>query len=110
VQTSPASSRWGGARRLKRVFSLDLECCPRCHQGALRLIAAITSGPIIRRILSHLKLAADPRPWPRPAWSRAGSPGPRSGSLVMTRCWGLLPQVFPSRPVFFAGPEFIIDE
>jgi hypothetical protein len=62
VQTSPASWRWGGARLLKRVFSLDLECCPRCHQGALRLIAPLTSGPVMRRILSHLKLAADPPP------------------------------------------------
>jgi hypothetical protein len=62
VQTSPASSRWGWAGLLKRVFSIDLERCPRCHQGALRIIAAITSGPVIRRILSHLKLAADPAP------------------------------------------------
>ena len=60
--TGPALSRWGWARLLKRVFALDLERCPRCHQGTVCLIAAITSRPIIRRILRHLKLAADPPP------------------------------------------------
>ena len=56
----PASSRWGWARLLKRIFAIDMERCHRCHQGALRIIAAITSRPIIRRILHHLKLSADP--------------------------------------------------
>ena len=59
---SPVSSRWGWVRLLKRVFAIDLERCPTCHQGTLRIIAAITSGPIIRKILYHLKLAADPPP------------------------------------------------
>jgi len=59
---SPVSSRWGWARLLKRVFAIDLERCPTCHQGTLRIIAAIPSGPIIRQILYHLKLAADPPP------------------------------------------------
>jgi hypothetical protein len=34
--------------------------CPFCQQGALRIIAAITQGEVIRKILRHLKLAADP--------------------------------------------------
>jgi len=46
----------------KQVFALDLERCPRCHQGALRIIAAIISRPLMRRILMHLKLAAGPPP------------------------------------------------
>ena len=58
---SSVSSHWGWARLLKRVVSIDMERCPRCHQGAWRMIAATTSGPIIRRILLHLKLAAAPR-------------------------------------------------
>jgi hypothetical protein len=62
AQASPASSRFGWARLLKRVFSIDMERCPRCHLGALRTIAAITYRPIIRRILRHLQLAADPPP------------------------------------------------
>lgn len=59
---SPASSRFGWARLLKRVFNIDMERCPRCHQGTLRLIAAITELPGIRRLLTHLKLAALPPP------------------------------------------------
>jgi hypothetical protein len=58
----PVSSRWGWARLLKRVCSIALERCPRCPQGALRIIAAIPCRPVIRRILSHLKLAAAPPP------------------------------------------------
>ena len=34
--------------------------CPFCQQGTLRIIAAITHGEVIRKILRHLKLAADP--------------------------------------------------
>jgi len=45
---------------LKRVFALDMARCPFCQQGALRIIAAITQGEVIRKILRHLKLAADP--------------------------------------------------
>jgi hypothetical protein len=59
---SPASSRFGWARLLKRVFDIDMERCPRCHQGALRLIAAITEPSVIRRLLTPLKLAALPPP------------------------------------------------
>jgi hypothetical protein len=36
--------------------------CPWCQQGALRIIAAITHGEGIRKILRHLKLAVDPLP------------------------------------------------
>ena len=35
---------------------------PCCHQGALRIIAAITYRPVIRRILRPLKLTAAPLP------------------------------------------------
>jgi hypothetical protein len=62
IQGSPISSRFVRARLLKQIFALDLERCPRCHQGALRIIAAIPSGLVIRRILFDLKLAADPPP------------------------------------------------
>ena len=47
---------------LKRVFSIDMERCPRCQQGTLRIIAAMTEGHVIRKILRHLKLAVDPPP------------------------------------------------
>jgi hypothetical protein len=58
----PLASRWAWARLLKRVFALDLERCPRCPSGRLRIIAALTGWPVIRRIWCRLKLAADPPP------------------------------------------------
>jgi hypothetical protein len=56
------SPRWSWARLLKWVFALDLTTCPFCHQGALRILAAITQAEVIRKILRHLKRAADPPP------------------------------------------------
>ena len=61
-QTETASPRWGWARLLQRVFALAMARCPWCQQGALRIIAAITQGEVIRTILRHLKLAVDPPP------------------------------------------------
>jgi len=59
---TPESPRWNWARLLKRVCALDRATCPFCRQGALRMIAAITQAELIRKILRHLKLAADPPP------------------------------------------------
>jgi hypothetical protein len=56
------SPRWSWARLLKRVFALDMARCPFCQQGTLRIIAAITQGAVIRKILPHLQLTADPPP------------------------------------------------
>jgi hypothetical protein len=36
--------------------------CPFCRQGSLRIIAAITQAEVLRKMLRHLKLAADPPP------------------------------------------------
>jgi hypothetical protein len=60
--TDTGSPRWTWARLLKRVFALDMACCPWCQRGALRIIAAITHGEVIRKLLQHLKLSADPPP------------------------------------------------
>jgi hypothetical protein len=57
-----ASPHWSWARLLKRVFALDMARCSSCQQGTLRMIAAITHGEVIRKILQHLKLAVDPPP------------------------------------------------
>jgi hypothetical protein len=59
-EASTESLRWNWARLLKRVFALDMARCPWCPQGALRIIAAIMQGEVIRKILRHLKLAVDP--------------------------------------------------
>ena len=60
--TETASPCWNWARLLKRVFVVAMARCPWCQQGALRIIAAITHGEVILKILRHLKLAADPPP------------------------------------------------
>ena len=59
-EVCPTSPHWSWARLLQRVFGLDLAHCPFCPCGTLRLIAVITQGEVIRKILRHLKLAADP--------------------------------------------------
>jgi putative transposase/transposase-like zinc-binding protein len=53
---------WPWARLLGRVFDLEMTTCPLCQRGVLRLIAIITQGEVIRKILRHLKLSADPPP------------------------------------------------
>jgi hypothetical protein len=59
-EASTELPRWNWARLLKRVFALDMARCLWCPQEALRIIAAITQGGVIRKILRHLKLAVDP--------------------------------------------------
>jgi len=74
--TNTGTSSWSWARLLKRVFALDMARCPFCQQGSLRIIAAITQGEVIRKILRHLKLAADPPRSHRRVSARKPSPGP----------------------------------
>ncbi len=52
-----APARMGWARRLKRVFDIDLEHCPQCG-GDLKIIAAIEEPAVIVKILTHLGLPA----------------------------------------------------
>jgi len=61
-EASHAAPHWSWARLLKRVFALAMAICPLCRQGVLRMIAAITQAEVIRKLLRHLKLAADPPP------------------------------------------------
>jgi hypothetical protein len=61
-EACPPSPRWSWARLLQRVFDLEMATCPWCQRGALRLIAVITQGEVIRKILRHLKLSVDPPP------------------------------------------------
>jgi hypothetical protein len=68
-EAGPTSPRWSWARLLQRVFDVDMARCPLCHQGTLQLIAVITQGEAIGKILRHLKLATDPPPL-APARSR----------------------------------------
>jgi hypothetical protein len=59
-ETHTGPPYWTWARLLGRVFGLDLATCPWCQRGTLRLIAVITQGAVIHKILRHLKRAADP--------------------------------------------------
>ena len=47
---------------LKRVFAIDMERCPGCQQGTLRIIAAMMERSVIQNILRHFKQAVDPPP------------------------------------------------
>jgi hypothetical protein len=60
-QARPHRISW--ARLLKRVFDIDMQHCPNCGAGELKIIAAILERPVIEKILTHLGL--DPQPPPR---------------------------------------------
>ena len=59
------------ARRLKRVFRIEIEGCTRCG-GALKIIASIEEPQVIAKILSHLeRTAPDQYPTELPLGARA---------------------------------------
>ena len=45
------------AKRLKRVFGIDIEACARCG-GKLKVIASIEEPEAIAKILAHLQRTA----------------------------------------------------
>ena len=47
------------AQRLKRVFKIDILTCARCG-GADKVIASIEDPILIKKILEHLDLHAEP--------------------------------------------------
>jgi len=57
-------------RLLERVFDIDMQHCPNCGGGELKIIAAILQRPVIEKILSHLGL--DPQPPPKGRAREAG--------------------------------------
>ena len=52
VEVQP-SAPMSWMQRLRRVFAIDLRCCPRCGGGPVRVIAAITQPALVARILEH---------------------------------------------------------
>ena len=72
------------AKRLKRVFGIDIEACARCG-GKLKVIASIEDPTVIAKILSHLECAtAQQVQCESPLGARAPpaqSTGPRRGGL-----------------------------
>jgi hypothetical protein len=51
------------AQRLRRVFDIDITCCPRCG-APLRVLAAITDPRVITAMLTHLETRAARAPPP----------------------------------------------
>jgi len=49
------------AKRLKRVFGIEIDTCQRCG-GTLRIVASIEQPEVIAEILAHLERAAPPQP------------------------------------------------
>jgi hypothetical protein len=54
---SLAALRRGWAQLIRRVYEIDPLVCPRCR-GVMRVVAFITEGRVIRRILDHLGASA----------------------------------------------------
>jgi hypothetical protein len=67
------------ARRLKRVFGIEIERCTRCD-GKLEIIASIEEPQLIAKILSHLQRTA-PQQYPTELPQRARAP-PLQPSLL----------------------------
>jgi len=62
------------ARRLKRVFAIEIEACARCG-GKLKVIASIEEPEVIARILAHLEKSAPAQSQPElPLGARAPPP------------------------------------
>jgi hypothetical protein len=63
IDTVPAGPhRLSWARLLKRVFDIDMERCPNCAAGELKIVAAILERPVIEKLLTHLGLDLQPPP------------------------------------------------
>ena len=70
VQDQGRPHRISWARLLKRVFDIDMQHCPNCGGGELKIIAAILERPVIEKILTHPGL--DPQAPPRGRARKAG--------------------------------------
>lgn len=63
VESDPPLAPLSGAERLKRVFKIDIELCPKCG-GKLHAIAAITQPDVIQMIMDHVHRQQAPRRQP----------------------------------------------
>ena len=57
----PSVPRLPWAELLERVFAIDALTCPWCG-GPRKLIALLTDGLVVRKILEHLNLPTEPLP------------------------------------------------
>ncbi|MBL0296081.1 MAG: hypothetical protein IPQ21_02510 [Betaproteobacteria bacterium] len=72
AQARPQRISW--ARLLKRVFDIDMQHCPNCGGGELRIIPAIPERPVIEKFLIHLGL--DPAAAAQESGARGGGDFP----------------------------------
>jgi hypothetical protein len=78
--TQPSTPRhvaMSWARRLKRVFGVEIKSCTRCG-GELKIIASIEERPLIAKILSHLERAAPEQSQSELPLRKRGSPAQSS--------------------------------
>jgi hypothetical protein len=54
---TPRHVAMGWAKRLKRVFGIDIEACARCG-GKLKVVASIEEPAVTGKILAHLERTA----------------------------------------------------
>jgi transposase len=54
---TPRHAAMSWAKRLQRVFGIEIETCQRCG-GTLRIVASIEQPEVIARILAHLERTA----------------------------------------------------
>ena len=57
LRRSPPRNSCSGSQLLRRVYEIEPLVCPRC-QGVMRVVAFITDGRVIRRILDHINASA----------------------------------------------------
>jgi hypothetical protein len=67
------------ARRLKRVFGIEIDTCTRCG-GALKIIASIEEPEVVAKILAHLERTA---PQPHQAGLPLGARAPPGQASVL---------------------------
>ena len=53
ADVSTPAQRMTWAQRLRRVFRIDVETCPKCG-GAVRIIACIDEQEVVEKILAHI--------------------------------------------------------
>src|SRR5271169_1696274 len=71
--STPRHVAMSWARRLKRVFGVEIEGCARCG-GELKIIASIEEPQLIAKILSHLERAAPEQYQSEPPLGARGPP------------------------------------
>jgi len=73
----PRHEAMSWARRLKRVFGIEIDGCARCGE-TLKIIAGIEAPAVIARILAHLeRTAPEQYPAERPLGARTPPARPR---------------------------------